>query len=235
MREATGEPEQTLVPEGARDQAFSLAGVWGGRLISWHSSGKRVWNVVTSECDQVIWGQDTLRVCALDVCGSPLASGSSKKSVKLLVEDSQVEAAAAWTCERTLLGHTGWILFLTTWQGKVPSGSNDTSTRVRDARTGAHEATLLGHAGIVHGLVVHGHLLLSSSFDRAVVSGLWGRAASEMPGCELLAARRRIVGAAAAARQRERPGSVGGGRKCVGGCGEGCGDYRSAPTAKILR
>jgi hypothetical protein len=64
-----------------------------------------------------------------------------------------------------LWGHTGPVFSLAGWQGKALSGLEDSSIRVWDAGTGAHEATLAGHDCTVHGLAVHGSRLFSASYD----------------------------------------------------------------------
>ncbi len=87
-----------------------------------------------------------------------------------------MRAAGPWTCERTLLGHTGWVRSLAGWQGKVLSGSHD-SIRVWDVETGVLDATLIGHEGAVFGLAVHGDRLFSASDDgtiRVWALGTWG-------------------------------------------------------------
>ena len=154
--------------------------MWEGRLISGHESGKlRVWNVATGECGQVLEGHaygvdHNYGVRALAVWGSRLASGTENGPIKVWA----MAAGAPWACERELLGHTGvvWSESLAGWRDKVVSGSLDGSIRVWDLGTGAHDATLAGHSGAVHALVVHGDRLLSASKDgtiRAWAVGTW--------------------------------------------------------------
>ena len=117
------EPERSLVPGGATDALYSLVAC-EGRLISGHYSGQlRVWNVVTGMCEQVLEGKTP--VYSLVTCGSRLVSGYVNKSIKVWA----IGAAVPWTCERTLLGHTGAVWSLAGWQDKVLSGSEDRGRR----------------------------------------------------------------------------------------------------------
>ena len=91
------------MPGGATDALYSLVAC-EGRLISRHYSGQlRVWNVVTGMCEQVLEGKTP--VYSLVTCGSRLVSGYVNKSIKVWA----IGAAVPWTCERTLLGHTGAV------------------------------------------------------------------------------------------------------------------------------
>jgi hypothetical protein len=183
--------ERTLAPEGSKDGVYSLS-AWQGRLISGHGSGQlRVWNVETGTCDQVLEGHTRHTVWALAVCGSRLASGSSDKSVKIwgMGDDGRL------ACNKTLLGHAGWIWSLAGWQGKVLSGCHDKTIRVWDAGTGAHDATLAGHDGHVLALALHGDRLFSAASDgtiRVWAVGTWealrtvevhGRGTGQYPRC----------------------------------------------------
>ena len=82
-------------------------------------------------------------------------------------------------CERTLAGHhddnSGYIFCVTTWGGKMASGSGDRTIRVWDAGAGTHEQTLAGHEGAVVALVACGQRLISSSEDKALK--VWSMAA----------------------------------------------------------
>jgi WD40 repeat protein len=131
-----------------------------------HVSGRlRVWNVVTGACDQVLEGHtDAVSGYALAVCGSRLVSGSGDCSIKVW----SMKAAAPWACERTLMGHQGWVRSLAVWQGKVLSRSDNWSIRVRDMGTGAHDAKLRGHAHFVLALAVHRDRLFSGSRDGTI-------------------------------------------------------------------
>ena len=80
-----------------------------------------------------------------------------------------------WRHYKDLIGQTGCIWLLAGWEDKVVSGS-DGSIWVWDAEAGMHKATLAGHSGAVHALVVHGERLLSASDDGTIRSwalGMW--------------------------------------------------------------
>ena len=110
-------------------------------------------------------------VQALAVCGPRVVSGSSRGSIKVWAT-----ARAPWTCERTLRGDPLGVRSLAVWRGKVLGGAGDHGIRVWDVETGAREATLVGHAGRVCGLLLHGDRLLSASEDgtsREWAAGTW--------------------------------------------------------------
>ena len=80
---------------------------------------------------------------------APGTRAAVSKSPSSLIKVWAIGAAAPWTCERTLLGHTRAALSesLAGWRDKVLSGSGDVSICVWDVRAGAHDATLVGHTG----------------------------------------------------------------------------------------
>ena len=86
----------------------------------------------------------------------------------------------AWPCERTLKGHTNGVASLAGWEGKLVSGSWDSTIRVWELDTGELDATLTGHRAAVYALLVHGERLFSASADgsiRAWAVGTWAAAA----------------------------------------------------------
>ena len=167
--------EQERVVEGDADDSIVVMAVWEGEVISGHASGMiRVWDVGSGQPRRELEGHDEC-VFLLHVCGSRLASGSDDHSIKVWT----MGPGAYWPCERTLAGHI--LTALTGWEGKLIGGSEEDTIRVWDAGTGALDATLRGHQGEVHALVVMGERLFSAAADgtiRAWTVGTWAAVAS---------------------------------------------------------
>ena len=150
--------------------------VWKDLLISAHGSGSlRVWNVVDGKCVQVL--QCRKGIFSLAVCGSLLACGIGNQvsDQEVCIQVWRMLPSDPWRHYKDLIGQTGCIWSLAGREGKVVSGS-DASIWVWDAEAGEHEATLAGHSGAVHALVVLEDRLLSASDDgtlRSWALGTW--------------------------------------------------------------
>ena len=148
--------------------------VWEGQLISGHGSGRvRVWDVSTGGRRRELEG-NAGSVGSLCVVGSRLASGSADGSIKVWAMGPGLEWPSRG--ERTLTGHTDYVVPLAQWERKLISGSGDRTIRVWELETGVLDATLTGHRGGVRGLLVRGERLFSASVDgsiRAWAVGTW--------------------------------------------------------------
>ena len=172
----TLEEERVILNEGKEGEESVLAlAEWEGQLISGHDSGRvRVWNVATGEMRRELAGHAE-GVYSLCVVGLRLASAD--KSIKVWA----IGHGPEWPCERTLTGHTGWVVSLAGWEGKLISGSWDSTIRVWELETGGLDVTLTGHRDVVCSLLVHGERLFSASGDgsiRAWAVGTWEAVAS---------------------------------------------------------
>ena len=68
-------------------------------------------------------------------------------------------------CLGTIAVHTGTVLALVVWEGRVISGSLDQKIVVLDIAIRQHEATLDAHTHGVYALAVWGRTLLSTGED----------------------------------------------------------------------
>ena len=137
--------------------------VWEGQLISGHGSGRvRVWDVNTGERRRELVGHSG-GVWSLCAVGSRLASGYDG-----LIKVWAMRPDPEWSCERTLTGHTRLVASLAEWEGKLISGSWDSTIRVWELETGELHATVTGHRGPVCALLVQRERLFSTSADGSI-------------------------------------------------------------------
>ena len=152
--------ERVMLTEG---DAINALAAWEDQLISVHGSGRVcVWDVRTGELRRELVHTEYVR--SLCVVGSRLACGSDVDSINVWA----MGQGPVWPCERTLTGHTSWVISLEGWEGKLISGSSDNTIRVWELETGDLDATLTGHNGAVSGLLVHGERLFSASDDGSI-------------------------------------------------------------------
>ena len=145
--------------------------VWEGQLISGHGSWRVYgWDTGTGLLRRELEGH-SWSVGSLCVVGLRLACASTSPLIRVWAMGPEPE----WACERTLTWHTEWLASLVGWAGKLISGSYDKTMRVWDLETGGLDATLVGHGGAVHGLLVHRERLFSASGDGTIRCGRWGR------------------------------------------------------------
>ena len=151
--------------------------VWEGQLISGHGSWRVYgWDTGTGLLRRELEGH-SWSVGSLCVVGLRLACASTSPLIRVWAMGPEPE----WACERTLTWHTEWLASLVGWAGKLISGSYDKTMRVWDLETGGLDATLVGHGGAVHGLLVHRERLFSASGDgsiRSWAAGTWEAVAS---------------------------------------------------------
>ena len=141
----------------------SALAVWEGQLISGHGSGRvRVWDVNTGERRRELVGHSG-GVWSLCAVGSRLASGYDG-----LIKVWAMRPDPEWSCERTLTGHTRLVASLAEWEGKLISGSWDSTIRVWELETGELHATVTGHRGPVCALLVQRERLFSTSADGSI-------------------------------------------------------------------
>ena len=141
----------------------SALAVWEGQLISGHGSGRvRVWDVNTGERRRELVGHSG-GVWSLCAVGSRLASGHNG-----LIQVWAMRPDPEWSCERTLTGHTKLVASLAEWEGKLISGSWDSTIRVWELETGELHATVTGHRGPVCALLVQRERLFSTSADGSI-------------------------------------------------------------------
>ena len=154
------------------DDVMALA-VWEGQMISGHNSWSvRVWDVSTGKLRQELGGHSS-RVCSLCVVGSRLASGSDDRRTNTCIKVWAIGAGSEWRCDDILTGHTGGVVSLAGWEGKLISGSDDSTIRVWELETGRLDATLTGHRGSVRGLLVHGARLFILVWSLGRGSAVW--------------------------------------------------------------
>ncbi|KNC49307.1 WD40 repeat protein [Thecamonas trahens ATCC 50062] len=128
-------------------------------------------------CTRTFYGHSAsvAAVCYEPVRGK-VFSGSSDATVRMWNIDSGV-------CERSFLGHTGWVRALQASGEVVVSGSGDKTVRVFELTTGVQKLLLAGHNGSVSSLQFEGSTLVTGSLDKT--ARVWDMEA----GAEVLALR----------------------------------------------
>ena len=141
-----------------------------GNLVIGGYSDKclRVWNTATGGYDHVLRGHAGVVWCVI-AKGEFLVSGSSDNTIKVWAN----EGDGSWPCLGTIVVHTGWVIAIVEWEGRVISspGSVDKAIKVSDIVTRQHEATIYAHTGAVCVLAVSGRTLLSTGHDCTI--GVW--------------------------------------------------------------
>jgi WD40 repeat protein len=104
---------------------------------------------------------------------TPVTSGPDSSATRYLLAGGGVGSIKVWDindaeeCIMSLKGHTRFVSALHTHQGRVCSGSGDTSIRIWDFGSGECEKTLSGCDGKVGALCSYGNVLVSGSKDGA--------------------------------------------------------------------
>ena len=114
------------------------------------------------------YGATRLKSCLWPHGG--LVSGSLDKTVKVW----STKGAGSWSCLGTIVVHTGGVqaVVMSRWEGRVISGSQDTTIKVSDIVTRQHEATLDSHTSSVRALAVSDQTLPAQAMT---VSSTCGR------------------------------------------------------------
>ena len=143
---------------GGQVWAVSCMAACGDLVISGHLDGcLRVWNTATGGCDHVLRGHTHTVFCAA-FWGQYLVSGSGDRTIKCW----STEGDGSWSCLGTIAVHTGAVRAVVAREGRVISGSEDTTIKVSDIVTRQHESTLDAHTGAIYALAVNGQTLLST-------------------------------------------------------------------------